>query len=60
MKLVSKTHLFLAREIWKHLYTIILFLFQVDLNKGVAGSDLPNELYKKAEEHAPLSAMQVR
>ncbi|KAM3347075.1 hypothetical protein ACQJBY_021194 [Aegilops geniculata] len=33
-------------------------LIQVDLNERVVGSDLPNESHNKAEEYAPLSAMQ--
>ena len=36
-----------------------MFLFQVDLNERVIGSDLPNESHNEAEEYAPLSAMQV-
>ena len=39
--------------------TIIMFLFQVDLNERVVGSDLLNESHNEVEEHAPLSVMQV-
>lgn len=36
-----------------------MFLFQVDLDERVVGSDLPNESHNEIEEHAQLSAMQV-